>query len=159
AGIPQNIEWSFDGDRLWLLQSRPIIPVEGDRRQRTQPQLPTTDSPTASLAEGTYRLHALPICPGAATGKVSVLKALRQPQALPLDTILVVPFLKASDLPAFAQMPINGLIAETGGQLSNGAIAAREYGIPTVVMSQRRDRLQSGQRIHLDSTLGIVDLL
>ncbi|MGF1520891.1 MAG: glycerol-3-phosphate acyltransferase [Leptolyngbyaceae cyanobacterium] len=23
-GIPQDIEWSFDGDRLWLLQSRPI---------------------------------------------------------------------------------------------------------------------------------------
>ncbi|MEM9007401.1 MAG: glycerol-3-phosphate acyltransferase [Cyanobacteria bacterium P01_F01_bin.86] len=23
-GVPQDIEWSFDGDRLWLLQSRPI---------------------------------------------------------------------------------------------------------------------------------------
>lgn len=23
-GMPQDIEWSFDGDRLWLLQSRPI---------------------------------------------------------------------------------------------------------------------------------------
>ncbi|HEY9295224.1 MAG TPA: glycerol-3-phosphate acyltransferase, partial [Phormidium sp.] len=23
-GIPQDIEWSYDGDRLWLLQSRPI---------------------------------------------------------------------------------------------------------------------------------------
>ncbi|MGD1929033.1 MAG: glycerol-3-phosphate acyltransferase [Leptolyngbyaceae cyanobacterium] len=159
AGIPQNIEWSFDGDRLWLLQSRPIIPVEGQRGQGAQRQLPTAEPPTVALTEATSRLHALPVCPGAATGKVSVLKALRQPQALPLDTILVVPFLKASDLPAFAQLPINGLIAETGGQLSNGAIAAREYGIPTIVMSQRRDRLQSGQRIHLDSTLGTVDLL
>lgn len=23
-GIPQDIEWTYDGERLWLLQSRPI---------------------------------------------------------------------------------------------------------------------------------------
>jgi pyruvate,water dikinase len=28
-GIPQYIEWSFDGDRLWILLSRPLLPEQG----------------------------------------------------------------------------------------------------------------------------------
>lgn len=157
SNIPQNIEWSFDGDRLWLLQSRPIIP----------PASPPQPAPTAALPGDTAHPHppspaplsGIPISPGTAIGPVVVLQSQKDPATLPTDAILVVPYLKASEIPAIAHAGITGLIAETGGQLSNGAITTREYGLPTVILPRRRDRLKAHQRIRLDGQTGAIDLL
>ncbi|HEY9887812.1 MAG TPA: PEP/pyruvate-binding domain-containing protein, partial [Candidatus Obscuribacterales bacterium] len=153
-GIPQNIEWSFDGDRLWLLQSRPIIPPA------VRPAIPSgllagtaAHPPTPPVV-----LSGLPVCPGTAIGKIVVLKALTAPRPITATDIVVVPYLKAGEIPALAQA--GGLIAETGGQLSNGAIAAREYGLPTIVLPHRggRDRLTPAQTVRLQGTTGLVEL-
>jgi len=159
-GLPQVVEWSFDGDRLWVLQSRPLIPPPPDPPQDALPALPgSSAAPAPREPAPVPALVGLPICPGTVIGEVRVLKAVADLRMLPPDCILVVPYLKARELPAIAQMGIRGLIAETGGQLSNGAIIAREYGLPTVVLPQRRDLLKARQRVRLQGDAGSVELL
>lgn len=87
------------------------------------------------------------------------LKAVADLRALPPATILVVPYLKASEIPSLRQLGVTGLIAETGGQLSHGAVVAREYGLPTVILSAGRDRLKARQTIRLDGSMGTLEWL
>jgi len=50
-----------------------------------------------------------------------------------------------------------GLITETGGTLSHGAILAREYGIPCVMgVARATERLTDGQMVEVDGTVGRV---
>ncbi|MEM6518262.1 MAG: glycerol-3-phosphate acyltransferase [Cyanobacteria bacterium P01_C01_bin.70] len=159
-GIPQVMEWSFDGDRLWLLQSRPLIPPPSPASDDVSPALPgsaPSDSATFPAASPAA-LMGLPICPGTVVGEVWVLKAVSDPRALPPNSVLVVPYLKASEIPVIAQIGVRGLIAETGGQLSNGAIVAREYGLPTVVLPQRQNSLKPRQLIRFNGQSGSVEL-
>ncbi len=54
---------------------------------------------------------------------------------------------------------IGGLVLEVGGQLSHGAIVAREYGLPAVVNVPGATRtIQNGQRIRVDGSAGRVYL-
>ena len=139
--------------------------VPSFRRPPIRPMMPSPPSPVVQRPlppvsqPPVPALVGLPICPGTVIGEVRVLKAVADLRMLPPDCILVVPYLKARELPAIAQMGIRGLIAETGGQLSNGAIIAREYGLPTVVLPQRRDLLKARQRVRLQGDAGSVELL
>ena len=59
--------------------------------------------------------------------------------------------------PAFALA--SGLVLEVGGQLSHGAIVAREFGLPAVLnVGDALLRIHSGQTITVDGTLGYVDV-
>ncbi|WP_204139172.1 glycerol-3-phosphate acyltransferase [Halomicronema sp. CCY15110] len=156
-GIPQMVEWSFDGDRLWLLHSRPLIPPPSDLPRDQTPALPGTAPSLAAEAQYASSLVGLPVCPGQVRGALRWLKAVPDLRALPPATILVVPYLKASEIPGLRQLGVTGLIAETGGQLSHGAVVAREYGLPTVVLQRGRDRLQSRQTVRLDGGTGTID--
>ncbi len=54
---------------------------------------------------------------------------------------------------------VSGLVLEVGGQLSDGAIVAREYGIPAVVnVSGAMSAIRTGQMVTVDGTRGRVYL-
>ncbi|MGB3670149.1 MAG: PEP-utilizing enzyme, partial [Phormidesmis sp.] len=74
------------------------------------------------------------------------------------QTILVVPYTDAGWSPLLAR--IGGLISEVGGQLSHGAIVAREYGIPAVMdVTDATHRLTTGQRVRIDGQRGTIEIL
>ena len=53
-----------------------------------------------------------------------------------------------------------GLVMETGGVLSHGAIVAREFGLPAVAgLPGVVRQLHSGQRLRVDGSLGTVTIL
>ncbi len=57
-------------------------------------------------------------------------------------------------------MSIAGLVTEAGGQMSHGAVIAREYGLPAVVaVPDATARIEDGQRIRVDGTSGVITLL
>jgi rifampicin phosphotransferase len=59
--------------------------------------------------------------------------------------------------PAFSV--IGGLVLEIGGQLSHGAIVAREYGLPAVInVPGATQKIQNGQQIIVDGSAGKVYL-
>jgi pyruvate,water dikinase len=100
---------------------------------------------------------------GASTGQVegTVCVLNRLPDSLPEingQTILVVPYTDAGWSPLLAR--IGGLISEVGGQLSHGAIIAREYGIPAVMeVADATCRLSTGQRVRIDGRHGTIEIL
>ncbi len=76
------------------------------------------------------------------------------PQITP-STILVVPYTDSGWAPLLAKA--GGLIAEVGGQLSHGAIVAREYGIPAVMnVTGALQRFADGDRVRLDGGKGTI---
>lgn len=51
----------------------------------------------------------------------------------------------------------SGVITESGGALSHGAVTARELGIPAVMsVRDAMKKLENGQRVRLDGTQGTV---
>jgi len=52
---------------------------------------------------------------------------------------------------------LSGLITETGGILSHGAVVSREYNIPAITaVKQATTLLKNGQQITLDGNTGII---
>jgi pyruvate,water dikinase len=55
---------------------------------------------------------------------------------------------------------IAGLVTDTGGTTSHPAVLAREFGIPAVVgTSEATRRISTGDRIRVDGTAGLVEIL
>jgi pyruvate,water dikinase len=55
---------------------------------------------------------------------------------------------------------IAGLVTDTGGTTSHPAVLAREFGIPAVVgTSEATRRIATGDRIRVDGTAGVVDIV
>ncbi len=102
-------------------------------------------------------LHGDPVSPGLAEGAARVVLDPRGTQLQPGE-ILVCPGTDPSWTPLF--LAAGGLVMETGGMMTHGAVVAREYGIPAVVgVDQATTRLHSGQRIRLNGSTGEITLL
>jgi pyruvate,water dikinase len=69
--------------------------------------------------------------------------------------ILVCPSTDPAWVPLFLRA--GGLVMETGGILSHGAIVAREFGLPAVVgIANVQRQIRTGQRIRVDGNTGKV---
>ncbi len=72
--------------------------------------------------------------------------------------ILVCPSTDPAWMPLFVQA--RGLVMETGGMLSHGAIVAREFGLPAVAgIADVHRRIKTGQRLRIDGATGLVNML
>jgi pyruvate,water dikinase len=72
--------------------------------------------------------------------------------------ILVCPSTDPAWLPLFIRA--KGLVMETGGVLSHGAIIAREFGLPAVAgLPDVLRRIRSGERLRIDGGAGTVTVL
>jgi phosphohistidine swiveling domain-containing protein len=177
----QQNQLSFEQLRLkialeknrWQAQSPPLnvsadaaASAAASREQRRVPHLvyghkpPTLVSTFDALNQvSSGTLQGIGASAGQAEGIIRVLEAMPE-TALDIDaqTILVVPYTDAGWSPLLAR--IGGLIAEVGGQLSHGAIIAREYGIPAVMdVSDATHRLTTGQRVRIDGQQGTIEIL
>lgn len=90
---------------------------------------------------------------GVAEGEALVVERAEQVPAAARDYILVCP----STDPAFtaAMTRARGLVVETGGALSHGAIVARELGLPAV-SNIPIEKIRSGQRLRVDGEKGTL---
>jgi pyruvate,water dikinase len=105
----------------------------------------------------TDTLRGVPLSAGVAEAPALV---LREPTASPPAEpyILVCPTTDPAWVPLF--VGAKGLVMETGGVLSHGAIVAREFGLPAVAgLPDIHRRLHSGQRLRIDGGTGTVTVL
>jgi len=111
---------------------------------------------TPTEGEGSH-LRGSPVSPGAVEGVVRVVLDPHSAQLTPGE-ILVCPATDPAWTPLF--LAASGLITETGGMMTHGAIVAREFGIPAVVgVHQATTLLQTGQRIQLNGSSGEIFLV
>ncbi len=108
--------------------------------------------------EAKDEIQGLGVSGGVATSEAYVLLDAADAQIAGKNYILVCPSTDPGWTPLFLHAA--ALVMEYGGMLSHGAIVAREYGIPAVVnVTAATQRIQSGQRLHVDGTQGIVSIL
>jgi pyruvate,water dikinase len=103
-------------------------------------------------------LRGVPLSAGVAEAAALVLE---EPAgaAVPAEPyILVCPSTDPAWVPLFVHA--KGLVMETGGVLSHGAIVAREFGLPAVAgLGGVHRRLKTGQRLRVDGGGGTVTVL
>lgn len=109
---------------------------------------PTSDART---------LQGVPGSPGRVTGRVFRVFSPEEFGRFPAGSVLVARTTNPAWTPLFYSAA--GLVTESGGALSHGAVTAREMHLPAV-MSVRgvMDRLADGQEVTLDGTAGIVQI-
>lgn len=122
-------------------------------------------TPAWSLAEAAstaeddgQTLRGLPGSPGRVSGPCFRVLDPGDFARFPAGAILVARTTNPAWTPLFYSA--SGLITESGGPLSHGAVTAREMNLPAV-MSVRNvlSRLQDGQKVAVDGTQGTVRLL
>ncbi|MBQ1047376.1 phosphoenolpyruvate synthase [Micromonospora sp. C51] len=102
-------------------------------------------------------LVGLPVSSGTVEGRARVILDLAQADLEPGD-ILVTTHTDPSWTPLF--VAVAGLVTEVGGQMTHGAVIAREYGLPAVVGVADATRLiPDRQRIRVHATDGYVEIL
>jgi pyruvate,water dikinase len=141
----------------------------GERRARYAHERARRHIPLVLLSDGTMPtvetateagddlLRGTPASPGRAIASARV---ILDPHAARLahGEILVAPSTDPGWTPLF--LTAGGLVMETGGAMSHGAIVAREYGIPAVVgVAGATERIRTGQHITVDGTTGTVTLV
>ena len=117
------------------------------------------------VVTGSYRrvdtpagaLLGLPVSAGTVQGRARVIHDVTDADLEPGD-ILVTAYTDPSWTPAF--LTVGGLVAEVGGQMTHGAVIAREYGLPAVVGVEGATRLiRDRQEIRVNGTDGYVEIL
>ena len=100
-------------------------------------------------------LTGIPASQGVLTGPVRVLDRIDDIWRVRTGEILVVPRTDPGWTPVFGK--IGGLITETGGLLSHGAVVSREYRIPAVTNIPNACRIfKTGQTVTIDGSKGTV---
>jgi rifampicin phosphotransferase len=113
--------------------------------QATPEALPLDGRPFRGVATGT----------GIARGRVRRLRHPAEGNALLPGEILVAPSTDPGWTPLF--LKAGGLVVETGGYMSHGAIVAREFALPAVVnLPGILDVLQDGDEVEVDGLCGEV---
>src|SRR5262249_21761034 len=111
------------------------------------------------VVAGAESLKGVPLSAGATGGPGrGVVQPLPRGGVPREPYILVCPSTDPAWVPLFVQA--RGLVMETGGVLSHGAIVAREFGLPAVAgLPGVTRRLRTGQRLRVDGASGLVTVL
>ena len=96
--------------------------------------------------------------PGIASGIIRVVGSIRELPKVKDNEILVTSNTDPGWTPVFSK--IGGLITETGGILSHGAVVSREYGIPAVTAVSNATKIfKNGQKVRIDGNEGVIYIL
>ncbi|MDD1771461.1 MAG: hypothetical protein LUQ09_00915, partial [Methanomassiliicoccales archaeon] len=110
---------------------------------------------TVKVTGDSARITGTSASPGVATGNVRVVGSIEQLSEVREGEILVTSNTDPGWTAVFSK--IAGLITETGGILSHGAVVSREYGIPAVTAVKGATKIFiTGQRITLDGNEGLI---
>lgn len=138
-------------EQLKVDRLRPIPPVVyGNLLPNSQEQTRTPATSTTKIIQG------IPASIGRVEGLVKICRTVTTD--LGENAIVVVPYTDAGWAPLL--LGATAIISEVGGQLSHGAIIAREYKIPAVMnIAEATTRFRDGQKVRVDGYLGTVELL
>jgi pyruvate,water dikinase len=165
---PEDVFFLREGDVRALVEAWPDVPVQEYRRKayeaRRSYEASKRQPPPWAWGEGGPApgavgecLRGLPGSPGQATGPCFCVRAAEDFARFPRGAILVAPTTNPAWTPLFYSAA--GLVTESGGPLSHGAVTAREMRLPAV-MSVRgaMGLLHDGQVVTVDGTQGLVRL-
>jgi pyruvate,water dikinase len=139
---PQDIEFAIERDEVYVVQTRPITTLE-KKVERTEE------------LTGKILLEGLGASPGIASGKVKVIKELKDLDKIQKGDILVT-IMTNPDMVVTMQK-CSGIITDEGGMTAHASIVSREMGIPAVVGTREAtSKLKDDDIVTVDGFAGKV---
>ena len=143
-GIPQDVEWSIVGDTIYILQSRPITTIRSG-----------ATSVKTETGEGKILVKGQGASPGVATGRVVVIRDVKDTGSVKAGDILVTKMTNPDMVPAMQK--VAAIVTDEGGMTCHAAIVSRELGTPAVVGTRNATSiLKPGQLITVDGEKGFI---
>ena len=156
-------------DELDAALTAEVVPagqvLETARRHKAGYQAALAGAPQWNLGEdatapteGDGVLRGLAGSPGTVEGEAFVVRSPEDFPKFPPGAILIARTTSPAWTALFYQA--TGVITESGGPLSHGAVTARELGIPAVMsVRDAMERITSGRRVRIDGRNGTVEVL
>ncbi|MCX8206942.1 MAG: phosphoenolpyruvate synthase [Methanothrix sp.] len=144
-GIPQDIEWGVQKNKIYILQSRPITTIAKSAAK------------AAAEAPGTARVlvTGLGASPGTATGTVRIISGVSDLEKIKDGDIMVTRMTMPDMVPAMRRA--GAIVTDEGGMACHAAIVSRELGCPAVVGTKNATKvLRDGMVVTVDGTKGQV---
>ncbi len=148
--FPQDIEWAFAKNQLYITQSRPITTLDKDKSPAAGPG--TAPPPTHNLPSF---LTGAPASPGMAVGPVRIVLNIKHIDQVKKGDILVTDMTTPDFVPAMKRAA--AIITNRGGLTSHAAIVSRELGVPCVVgTGTATTDLKDGTIVTVNGTAGEI---
>jgi len=140
---PQDVEWSEERGRLFILQTRPITTLD------------TTQQGSDIRVEGEVITSGSRACPGVARGRVKIVSSIDDLEKVVQGDILVTRMTNPDMVPYMKRA--GAIVTEEGGATSHAAIVSRELSIPCIVgTGDAMSKLADGAEVIVDATNGKV---
>lgn len=174
-GQPQDIEWAYEGGKVWIVQSRPVITlkIEEESWKKTPTLAALRAKVNSGEKEGTKQKMAKGVedvkdaktadvlltgkgaFGGVASGEVKVVNSEQDMKGVKKGTILVVPYLSRDHKGEFEK--VVAVVTDEGGRESYAAFLCRKLGIPCIIDAQIATKvLRDGEMITVDGSSGEV---
>lgn len=154
---PQDTEFAISGDKVYMVQSRPITTLDKSSSQPVAQSADKSPEVQGSIAENQAEvlLHGAAASLGSSTGPVKIIHSREQNDLIQEGDILVTEMTTPDFVPAMKRA--KGIITDTGGRTCHAAIVSRELGIPCVVgTGTATSKLKTGQIVTVDGAKGLV---
>lgn len=130
--FPQDIEWAFEDDTFYLVQTRPVTTIPADESDGVMAvQVPQEAEVAPQEVTAPVLLSGLAASPGVAAGPVTVIHSAKEIDKVKKGDILVTEMTTPDFVPAMRRAV--AIVTDSGGRTSHAAIVSRELGIPAVV--------------------------
>ncbi|MEA2055985.1 MAG: PEP/pyruvate-binding domain-containing protein [Candidatus Thermoplasmatota archaeon] len=107
------------------------------------------------VQDHTMSINGAGASPGVATAKIRIIESINNLSKIKEGEIIVASNTDPGWTPVFSKL--KGLITETGGILSHGAVVSREYGIPAVTAVKDATKIfKTGQIVTIDGNEGAI---
>ncbi len=164
---PQDIEYAFEKDNLYIVQSRPITTLTDKSglekgtggelmgEQKEKEAAPQSAPGVRNEGEAKIILRGLGASPGIGMGKVNLIASSKEIKNMSRGDVLVTGMTTPDFVPAMKKA--SAVVTDTGGMTSHAAIVSRELGVPCIVGTGEATKvLKQDMTISADGSHGIV---
>ena len=166
-GYPQDIEYAFEKDNLYIVQSRPITTLNdksglekgtggelvkgGETKMQEKKEAPKVQG----IAQAKVLLKGLGASPGIGMGNVKIILTPKEIKNMEKGAVLVTEMTTPDFVPAMKKS--SAIITDTGGMTSHAAIVSRELGVPCIVGTGNATKLlKDGMEVSVDGSHGMI---
>ena len=143
-GIPQDIEWGVEKNKIYILQSRPITTINNGKKPVAE-----------AVSKGKILVTGLGASPGVATGIVRLITAGKDLGKIKQGDIMVTKMTMPDMVPGMKRA--GAIVTDEGGMACHAAIVSRELGCPAVVGTKKATMvLKDGMEVTVDGSKGMV---
>ncbi len=142
-GKPQDIEFSIEDGKIYILQTRPITTI-GNKKESQE-------------ITGQLLLEGMAASPGVGSGIVKIVHSMDDLDKIKEGDVLVTEMTNPDMV--VSMQKASAIITDEGGVTAHAAIVSREMGIPAVVGTETATQiLEDGQEVTVDGFNGKIYL-